>query len=129
MIKFISKLFALRDPEVQVLKEQLEYERARTKELTETLLSIIKPKVYESAPQELAPVINSSALFSKRRAAMEARDREEAKIIKQHNNLGRTDKEIQKSKELEKLEQELKIEAEKESEALEAVSEGEAKNG
>lgn len=70
-------------------------------------MSIIKPKVYETPAQELVPVVQSSAIFSKRRAALEAKDREEAKIKQQGVFLGKPD---DKLKEIEKLETELGVE-------------------
>ena len=79
------------------------------KQLTNTLLEIVRPKVVESAPQELNLIQQTSALFSRRRAAIEAKDREEAKILKQSTNLGKPDDRL---REVEVLETELGIEKE-----------------
>jgi hypothetical protein len=72
----------------------------------ETLLRITNPKVIEVPVQELAPVVNTSALFSRRRAALEAKDREEARILRQSTNLGKPD---DKLAEINKLETELGV--------------------
>jgi tRNA/tmRNA/rRNA uracil-C5-methylase (TrmA/RlmC/RlmD family) len=92
----------------QTLKEQLAYERDEKRQLTETLLRIVSPKIeVQQEIREIEPVIQTSGLFSRRRAALEARDREEAKILKTSTNLGKPD---DKLKEIEKLETELGIE-------------------
>ena len=86
MIRLLLRLLSIKDFEVckscETLKEQLSYERAEKAELTKTLLNIINPKVVEAQPQEIQPVVQTSALFSRRRAALEIRDREEAKILR-----------------------------------------------
>jgi len=110
VIRLLLRLFGIKDFEVckscETLKQQLDFERFEKKQLTETLLSIIKPKVYEAPPQELVPVVNTSGLFSRKRAALEARDREEARILSQGQNLGRPNESL---KDIEKLEQELDV--------------------
>ena len=115
MIRLLLRLFNIRDYEVcqscQTLKEQLAFERAEKRELTDTLIRIINPKAIEQPPIELQPVLQTSGLFSRRRAAMEARDREEARILNQSKNLGQPD---DKFKEIEKLETELGVEDQKE---------------
>lgn len=112
MIRLLLRLLRITDFEVcascETLKQQLAYERSEKQQLTDTLLNIIKPKVYEAPAQELAPVMQTSALFSKRRAALEAKDREEARILRSSTNIGKPDDKI------EKLESELGI-AEKEA--------------
>lgn len=69
----------------ETLKQQLEYERANNKELTQTLLSILKPAVSipDTPATELKPLVLSAGNFSKRRAALEQRDRIEAQILSQ----------------------------------------------
>lgn len=69
----------------ETLKQQLEYERANNKELTSTLLSILKPAVAipDTPATELKPLVLSAGNFSKRRAALEQRDRIEAQILSQ----------------------------------------------
>lgn len=91
----------------ETLKEQLEYERANNKEYVQTLLNLINPKVVEKPPIELEPINQSAGLFSRRRAVLEARDREEARIKSQSKNLGRPDN--TNSLEVSKLENELGI--------------------
>lgn len=111
MIRLLLRLFGIRDFEpnesISVLKEQLLYERARNKELTETLLNIIHPKVVESAPVEINPIQQTTLTFSRKRAMLEAKDREEARIKKLSTNLGKPDDSL---KSVENLEAELGIE-------------------
>lgn len=112
MIRLFLRLIGIRDYEVcqscETLKQQLAYERDEKRQLTETLLKIVSPKVVvEQEIKEIQPVIQTSGLFSRRRAALEARDREEAKILKNSTNLGKPD---DKLKEIEKLEIELGVE-------------------
>jgi hypothetical protein len=79
------------------LKEQLRYERDNNLRLTETLVRIVSPKAVEAAtPVELNPLQQSTALFSRRRAALEAKDRMEAQILKNSTNLGKPDDSIRK---------------------------------
>lgn len=108
MIRLLLRLFGIKDYEVcqscETLKQQLRFANEEKKELTDTLLNIIKPKTYEAAPIELNPVSQQSALFSRRRAALEAKDREEARILKEGKHLARPD--------IDKLEKELDIKEE-----------------
>lgn len=124
MIRLLLRLLGIHDFEVckscETLKQQLEYERLEKKQLTETLLSIIQPKVVEAQPQEIQPVIQSSALFSRRRAALEARDREEARTLRESKHIGQPDdKKIeyggQSITAVNSLEQELGVEEKKEA--------------
>ncbi len=95
MIRLILRLFGIRDFEVcascETLKQQLDYERAEKAQLTETLLRIVSPKAIEHPIVEVNPVIQSSGLFSRRRAALEERERQEAKILREQKHLGRPD--------------------------------------
>lgn len=59
------------------------------------------------APIEINPVVQTSGLFSKRRAALEARDREEARILAEGKHLGKPDDSL---KSIERLENELGVE-------------------
>lgn len=92
MIRLLLRLFNIRDFEVckscETLKQQLEYERSEKKQLTETLLNIINPKVIEQPPVVLNPVAQTSGLFSRRRAAMEEKDRQEARILAERKHIG-----------------------------------------
>lgn len=110
MIRLLLRLFKIRDFEVcascETLKQQLEYERAEKKELTATLLNIIKPKEFEAVPVEINQIQQTSSLFSKRRAALEEKSRLEAQVLANSKHIGKSDKEI------EKLESELGIETE-----------------
>jgi len=112
LIRLFLRLFGIRDFEVcascETLKQQLEFERAEKKQLTDTLLSIVHPKVIEQPVVEMSPIIQSSGLFSRRRAALEERARQEAKILREDKHIGHPDININKSTEA--LEKELGIE-------------------
>ena len=112
MIRFISFLLG-REYEscksCQTLKEQLIYQRDQTDRLTNVLLDIIKPKTVESQPVEINQIQQSSALFSRRRAALEAKDREEARILRNSTNIGKPDDSLKSASSIESLEHELGI--------------------
>lgn len=76
----------------ETLKQQLMIANQEKQILTNTLLDIVKPKIFEAQPVELNQIAQSSALFSRRRAALEQRDREEAKILIEKKHLGVPDK-------------------------------------
>jgi uncharacterized protein YdcH (DUF465 family) len=76
----------------ETLKQQLEYERAEKIRLTDTLLGILQPKAVPAAPVEINPIHQTSGLFSRRRAALEARDRESAKILAEKKYVAVPDK-------------------------------------
>ena len=98
MIRLMLRLLGIRDYEVcqscQTLKEQLLFERDEKKRLTDTLINIVNPKVVESIPVEINPVVQTSGLFSRRRAAAEERDRQAAQILRNSTNLGKADDKI-----------------------------------
>ncbi len=95
MIRLILRLLRIRDFEVcqscQTLKEQISFERSEKKELLDTLLRITNPKIVEAPVQFLEPVATSSAIFSKRRAALEEKSRNEAQIKRNSTVLGKPD--------------------------------------
>jgi len=112
MIRLLLRLLGIKDFEVcqscETLKQQLAFVNDEKRQLTETLLSIVKPKTYEAPPVELNPVATTSGLFSRRRAALEARDRAEAQILTEKKNIGMPDN----LKNINDLEKELGIEDE-----------------
>lgn len=117
MIRLLLRLFGIKDFDTckscETLKQQLEYERSEKQKLTQTLLDIIKPKTFEASPVELNPVQKSLGSFSHRKAALEAADRERARILKDRKFIGTPDDkiaEIKKNTEIEALEKELEIE-------------------
>ena len=95
MIRLLLRLLKIQDFEVcascETLKQQLLFERDEKKRLTVILIEIIKPKTVESVPVEIQPIAQSSALFSRRRSALEAQDRERARILKEGRNIGQPD--------------------------------------
>ena len=94
------------------LKEQLEYERGQTKLLIDTLVNIVSPKVTEAAPVEINPIQSSSALFSRRRAALEEKDRQEAQILSMKKHVAVPDNlnKIKPNMSVDELEKELGVE-------------------
>jgi len=113
MIRLLLRLFRIKDFEpnetISVLKEQLKIANEENHRLTDTLLNILQPKAVEATPIELNQIASSSAIFSRRRAALEAKDREEARIIKSSTNLGKPDFVTDKIT-TEQLEKELNVE-------------------
>ncbi len=110
MLRFLSFLF--NKPyetckSCETLKEQLAFERAEKKELTQTLLNIINPKVIEQPAVEINPIPISTGSWRKRRAILEEQDRETAKTLQSSKFVGKPDSEISK------LEDELGIGEEK----------------
>ena len=97
MIRFIS--FLLGKPyepckSCETLKQQLAFVNEEKKQLTETLLSIVKPKTFEAPPVEVNPIVSTSGLFSRRRAALEQQDRLNAQILAEKKHLGIPDKQL-----------------------------------
>ena len=95
MIRFIS--FLLGKPyepckSCETLKQELSFARAEKQELINTLINIVSPRVIEATtPVEINPINQSSMIFSRRRAALEERDRLAAATLKQSANVGRPD--------------------------------------
>lgn len=116
MIRLLLRLFRIRDFEpnetIAILKEQLAYERSEKDKLTETLLNILQPKVVEASPVMLESSAIGGGTFARRRAVLEARDREEARILKSSELVGKPD--IAKVKDINELEKELSIDETKE---------------
>ena len=113
MIRFLTFLLGREYEECkscQTLKEQLHFEREEKKRLTDTLLNILNPKAVEAPPVELNPIQQTSALFSRRRAALEEKDRQEAKILKERKFIGVPDNKVTSSVEV--LEHQLGIPSE-----------------
>jgi hypothetical protein len=95
LIRLLLRLLGIKDYEVcqscETLKSQLVIANEDRQRLTDTLIQILKPSVSEAPPVEINQIATTAALFSRRRAALEAKDREEAKILKSSKNLGRPD--------------------------------------
>lgn len=119
MLRFITFLLGREYEECkscQTLKEQLSFEREEKKRLTETLLNILNPKAVEAAPVVMNPINEMAGSFTRRRAALEARDREEAKILSERKHLGVPDvlRHNEAVSNINELEQQLGIDTEKE---------------
>ncbi len=118
MLRILLRLLGIKDFDTckscETLKEQLLFERDEKKRLTDTLLNIIKPKEHEAPPIEVNQIASTSALFSRRRAALEAKAREDAMILRNSTNVGRPDikaiKHIDENDKTSELEKELGIE-------------------
>lgn len=95
----------------ETLKQQLELVNGEKKELTATLLGLIKPKVYEAAPVEVNPLQQNLSTFSRRRAALIAKDREAARTLSNSTYVGKPDRQPnQVSESIARLEKELGVE-------------------
>lgn len=121
MIRFIC--FLLGKPyepckSCETLERQNEFLRAEKRELTATLMAILKPAVYEAPATVLEPIATTAGNFARRRAILEAKDREEASVIKNSKHLAKPDsvladkKNISIVSSIENLEAELNIEPE-----------------
>ena len=121
MLRFISFIFGKPyEPckSCETLKQQLDYLRDDNKRLTDTLINILQPKVVEATPQIIEPVAQSSALWSRKRAALEAKDRQEAFILAQKKHIAMPDNprvtgvitNIEAPQTVEQLEKELGVE-------------------
>ena len=113
MFRFISFLFGKQWEPCQScenLKLQIEYLRDDNRKLTDTLVSIVKPKEVEAPPVEINQIQASSALFSRRRAALEEKDRQEAQILAMKKHVAMPD--IAQIRTVNELEKELGIEEE-----------------
>lgn len=73
------------------LKEQLEFERSEKRLLIDTLVAIVKPKEVEAPPVEINQIQQSSALWGRRKAALEEADRQQAKILAEKKFVGMPD--------------------------------------
>src|SRR5574338_201965 len=93
----------------EVLKEQLNYERDRNKELLETLTSLLKPQTIITSAAEPKPITPKAVRWSRRRAELEKLDAETARINHTSPVIGSPDK-------IEDLEAELDIQSERSEE-------------
>lgn len=113
MIRLLLRLLRITDFEpcasCATLIKQLEFANAEKKELTDTLLSVLRPKAYEAPAVELNPITQTAMMFSKRRAILEQKDRESAMIQRNSTSLGKPDDKLTK---INSLEAELGIEKE-----------------
>lgn len=89
------------------LKQQLAIKNEEVRVLNETLMSLLKPKVYENPAIELGSMKPTALTFTQRRAALEARDRLTAQVKNESKVLGKSD--IEQAESIEALEQELEI--------------------
>ena len=108
MLRFISHLFHLNYESCkgcEVLNQQLAIANQEKRDLTETLLNLIKPKIYESAPQVLEPITPKLAMWSRRRAILEESERQKAHVMRNSPLVAKPD-------DISRLESELGVEAE-----------------
>lgn len=75
MIRLLLRIFGIKDYEVcascETLKQQLLLVNAEKKELTETLVRMINPKVVQSPTMHVPNFKSAGATFSQRRAKLE----------------------------------------------------------
>ena len=85
MIRLLLRLLGIKDYEIcqscETLKGQLALANAEKKELTETLLRMLNPKVVEQVEVHPSQVKPSLAIWSRRQAALEQADRERATVL------------------------------------------------
>jgi len=85
LIRLLIRLLNIKDYEVcqscETLKSQLAIANENNKELTGTLLALIKPKVFESPAVQIPPLQQSAIVFSKRREILEHADRKRSDIL------------------------------------------------
>lgn len=116
MIRFLMFLFGKQYETCKscdTLKAQLAIANSEKKELTDTLLGLLKPRVYEQTPTELQPMRSTAITFSKRRDMIEAAKREEARIAKASPLIGKPDNQQgEQVRAIETLEQEVGIDEE-----------------
>ena len=98
MIRLLSRIFHWDYDSCkgcEVLKQQLAIVNEEKKQLTDTLLSLLNPKVIELPPQHVSSITNAPPIqnFARRRAELERRDRELAKTLANSNVIGRADHE------------------------------------
>lgn len=90
MIRLLLHLLKIKDYEpcksCETLKTQLEFERAEKKELTETLLNLVKPQpvIQSIEPKVLKPGEQVGLTFSRRRGILEEANRR-AREVKSHS--------------------------------------------
>lgn len=75
MIRLLLRLLNIRDFEVcqscEVLKQQLAITNAEKKELTETILSLVQPKIIQTPNVQVPAFENNAKRFGQRRAELE----------------------------------------------------------
>lgn len=89
MIRLLLRLFNIKDYEVcpscETLKKQLEYTREQNKELTETLLNLVKPTIVaQPVETKVIAALNqgSGASFARRRGILEEAHKVKREIIR-----------------------------------------------
>lgn len=121
MLRFISHIFKLSYEPCKgcdVLRTQLEITNQNNKELTQTLLNLLNPKVIEATTREILPIKQNLTTFTKRREMLEAEDRNKAKVMLDSKFIARVDdvmkvastKVAGKTVDINELEKELAIE-------------------
>lgn len=121
MIRLLLHVFKIKDYEpcrgCEVLRQQLLIANEEKKELTQTLLNLIKPKVFEQPSKEIPNLVTSmpAMTFSRKRTELEKAEKERTRIVKTSPFLARPD-EVMKSgalgsasQAIEDLERELKL--------------------
>lgn len=113
MFRFISHLIGRPYEECkscEVLKQQLEMVNQEKRDLLDTLLGVVNPKVVDQPSVVLQPIAPKAMLWRQRRAMLEEQDRETAKKMRDDPLRGKSDNQGQVSKEIEQLEKELGVE-------------------
>lgn len=75
----------------ETLKQQLNIANHEKEQLQDTLISLLKPKVYEAAPIEIPSAQPTAGLWSRRKRMLEDQDRNRAKILRESPLVGQPD--------------------------------------
>lgn len=94
-MSWFLKLFRCRTCEI--LEKQIEYERARSLELTTTITALLKPApiILQEKPETIVPTTVATS-WSRKRAALEQRDRLQANLNRNDKLQAKPDEELKK---------------------------------
>lgn len=104
----------------ETLKQQLEIANFEKQQLTDTLLGLLKPKVYEQPARELQPLENTLQTFSRRKHRLEEEAKQRAKVLRDSPFVAKPEVKLSpnlNTTSVEELEEELGIEEKEKSNA------------
>lgn len=113
MFRFISHLLGRPYEECkscEILKQQLEMVNQEKRDLLDTLLGVVNPKVVDQPSVVLQPIAPKAMLWRQRRAMLEEQDRETAKKMRDDPLRGKSNSDVRVNEEISKLEEELGVE-------------------
>jgi hypothetical protein len=96
MIRFLLFLLGKTNYEpcksCEVLKQQLTLANEEKKDLTSTLLNLLKPQIQELPVAEIQAIPQAANTWSKRRAILEETERQKARVLRESNVVAMPDK-------------------------------------